>query len=372
MPLHPPPHEADQQGAGIQLPEPESTVPVGTESAGPRNAARVRHLLSWFAGLLGILTLILVVLHIGSLERSVELARSARGPWLCVAVVVQTATYVSAALVWRQALRRAGHPLPLHTLVPLGVAKVFTDQALPSAGIGGTMLAVGGLIRRRVAPQVAMAAMLASLISRDIAYLIVVLTSLSILWLRNRANLPLLIGVAVFVAVMVASPAAVLALKRWGDHAPPVVWLGKLLGMSGLFRTLSESSTDLLRSPILLAQTVGLQLAIFLLDALTLWLIFNAIGDAQPIWVVFVSFSIASMVATIGPIPVGLGTFEATSVAMLSILGVSVEAAFTGTLLLRAMTFWLPMLPGVWLARREIGTQTRNEPRSESKSTRGG
>jgi uncharacterized membrane protein YbhN (UPF0104 family) len=339
--------------------DPELTVPVETElpglaAAGSYSAARVGRLLSWSAGVLGLLTLILVVLHAGSLERSVELARSAHGAWLFVAVMVQTATYVSAAMVWRQALRRAGHPLPLHTLVPLGIAKVFTDQALPSGGIGGTMLAVVGLIRRRVAPEAAMAAMLASLVSRDIAYLIVVLTSLGILWLRNRANLPLLIGVAVFVVVTVASPAVVLALKRWGDRAPPVVWLGKLLGMSGMFRALSESSTDLLRSPTLLAQTVVLQLAIFLLDALTLWLIFHAIGDAQAVWVVFVSFSIASMVATIGPIPVGLGTFEATSVAMLSRLGVSVEAALAGTLLLRGLTFWLPMLPGVWLARREI------------------
>ncbi|MDN7151711.1 lysylphosphatidylglycerol synthase domain-containing protein [Paraburkholderia sp. WS6] len=52
--------------------------------------------------------------------------------------------------------------------------------------------------------------------------------------------------------------------------------------------------------------------------------------------------------------PVGLGTFEAASVAMLSLLGVSVEAARAGTLLLRGLTFWLPMLPGIWLARREI------------------
>jgi len=73
-----------------------------------------------------------------------------------------------------------------------------------------------------------------------------------------------------------------------------------------------------------------------------------------PLWAVFVSFAIASMVTTIGPIPVGLGTFEAASVGMLSLLGVSVEAALAGTLLLRGLTFWLPMLPGIWLARREI------------------
>jgi hypothetical protein len=39
---------------------------------------------------------------------------------------------------------------------------------------------------------------------------------------------------------------------------------------------------------------------------------------------------------------------------MLSLLGVSVEAAPAGTLLLRGLSYWLPMLPGIWLARREI------------------
>lgn len=60
-------------------------------------------------------------------------------------------------------------------------------------------------------------------------------------------------------------------------------------------------------------------------------------------------------VATIGLVPLGLGTFEATAVGLLHALGVGVETAFAATLMLRGLTFWLPMLPGVWLARREVG-----------------
>ena len=317
-------------------------------------ASRLRALLSWVVGLLGFIALILAVLHFGSLDRLVELVRSARPAWLLLALLVQATTYVSAALVWRQALRRAGHKRSLRTLVPLGIAKLFTDQVLPSGGISGTLLVVSGLIRRRVPPEVAMAAMLAGLLSYDFAYLIVVLTSAGILWLHSRANLALFVGVGIFVLVTVAIPAAVLSLKRWSDREP-ITWLRKLPGMSALFQALVEAPTDLLRSPGLLVETAGLQLGIFLLDALTLWLAFCAIGEVPAIWVVFVSFAIASMIATIGPIPVGLGTFEAGSVGMLSFLGVSLEAALAGTLLLRGLTFWLPMLPGIWLARREIG-----------------
>ncbi len=121
----------------------------------------VRRLLPWIVGLLGVLALILAVSQFGSLERIVELTRSAHPAWLFLAGLVQAASYVCAALVWRQALRYAGHPRTLWTLVPLGIAKLFTDQVLPSGGVSGTMLVVTGLIRRRVPAEIAMAAMLA-------------------------------------------------------------------------------------------------------------------------------------------------------------------------------------------------------------------
>jgi hypothetical protein len=44
-------------------------------------------------------------------------------------------------------------------LTPLGIAKVFTDQVLPSGGISGTMLEVRGLTGRRVPTGIAMADM---------------------------------------------------------------------------------------------------------------------------------------------------------------------------------------------------------------------
>src|ERR1700675_1527698 len=100
--------------------------------------------------------------------------------------------------------------------------------------------------------------------------------------------------------------------------------------MTTLLRALAEAPTDLLRSPRLLLQTAGFQVAIFMLDDLTLWLAFRAIGVVPEAWVVFVAFAVASMAATIGPMPLGLGTFEASSVGMLNYLDVSIEAALAG------------------------------------------
>ena len=313
----------------------------------------VRRLLPWIVGLLGVLALILAVSQFGSLERIVELARSARPAWLFLAVLVQAATYVCAAFVWRQALRYAGHPRTLWTLVPLGIAKLFTDQVLPSGGISGTMLVVSGLIRRRVPPEIAMAAMLAGLVSYE-----------SPIW-RLCSPAPEFCGctIAPISRSLSGSPFS-RSLRFDPRRCPRLETVGRSaadrLGgpvarhdrfVSGACRGAHRSPPQ----PRLARSDNGPPTWDMPLDALTLWFVFNAIGDVPAIWVVFVSFVIASMAATIGPMSVGLGTFEAGAVGMLRFLGVSIEVALAGTLLLRGLTFWLPMLPGVWLARREIG-----------------
>jgi hypothetical protein len=41
---------------------------------------------------------------------------------------------------------------------------------------------------------------------------------------------------------------------------------------------------------------------------------------------------------------------------MLGLLGAPIEMALAATILLRGLTFWAPMIPGLWLARRELRT----------------
>ncbi|WP_233839074.1 lysylphosphatidylglycerol synthase transmembrane domain-containing protein [Paraburkholderia sp. ZP32-5] len=321
----------------------------------PRRTTRA----AWSVGLLCLLMLVLVVIRATSFERSLALARAARPGWLLIAIAAQSATYVSAALVWRQTLRDSGYTLPMRVLVRLGIVKLFTDQALPSAGLGGSLMAIRGLLRRGVPRPIALTALLASLLSRDIAFLMVVFASAALLWLHHAAGRVLLLGVAMFLLVLLLVPLSLLALRRWnGDRRVAV--LGRWLHLSRLIESFNEVPLDLLLNRHLLASTVMLQLAIFVLDAGTLWLTLGALGAPTQGWIAFASFAVASMVATVGPVPVGLGTFEAASVGMLKLLGVPIEAALGATLLLRGFTFWLPMLPGVWLARVELRGSSRN------------
>ena len=64
---------------------------------------------------------------------------------------------------------------------------------------------------------------------------------------------------------------------------------------------------------------MGLQGAIFLLDAGTLWSMLCALGLSVPPALVFASFVLSTLARTLAPVPGGLGIFEAASVATLKL-----------------------------------------------------
>jgi uncharacterized protein (TIRG00374 family) len=310
----------------------------------------------WISGLLTLAAITLIAVHFSTLEEFARLVVALQPAWLFLALAAQAATYIGASVAWARTLSRAGHPRPLRLLVPLGIAKLFTDQVVPSGGVSGAILVTRALARLGVPAHAVMAVFLVGLVSYFAAYLMATLVSLVILWLHHRANAALLAVVGVFIIVVVAIPWGVLWLKASGPRLL-TSWVRRLPGAARLAHAIAEAPTDLVRDPHLLVQTVLLEFGIFVLDALTLWLVLHGLGQDPSFWVAFVSFVMASVAATLGPIPLGLGTFEAANIGMLHLLGITIEAALAGTLILRGLTFWLPMLPGLYLARREIGSE---------------
>jgi uncharacterized membrane protein YbhN (UPF0104 family) len=305
------------------------------------------------SGALLLAALVFVVAHFAEEQALARLIADAHPIWLATAAMFQGLTYVCAAAVWQRALVREHVSRRTWGLVPLGLAKLFTDQALPSAGVSGSLLVVGALARRGVPRGAAVAAVLAGLVAFYVAYFLATLASLAILWRHHELRHLLLVPVAFLCLVAAGVPLAIVGLR--GRAFPAVSrWLERLPGAGGLADTLKEAKLKGILAPRLLLETSALQLAIFALDALTLAVTLRAVGSPAALAVAFASFVIASVVATLAWIPGGLGTFEGTCVGMLHLLGVSVEAALAATLLLRGFTFWLPMLPGFALARREL------------------
>lgn len=307
----------------------------------------------WFLSLIFIAGLVLFVTHFSELEHFAQLLRQAKPLWLIVGFFLQLITYFSAAAVWHQTLTYAGVRYSMLSLVSLGVAKLFSDQALPTGGMSGTVFLVASLNRRGISKPLCMAILLVSLVAYYMAYLLAALASIALLWFYHDLHVWIVAVTAVFCVVAVAIPSGALWLRRRGKQPLPGI-LMRIPGLTGLLNAVGDAPGYLLQSSGLFIKTTLLQVTIILLDAYTLNLMLYAIGQDASILAVFPCFIVASMVATLGPVPLGLGTFEATCVAMLSVLGTKLEAALTATLLLRGFTLWLPMVPGLWLTKREL------------------
>lgn len=308
---------------------------------------------TWVMGALLLVALIFVVAHLGEEARFADLLRHARPRWLLVGVVLQIGTYVCAAGVWARALAAHGQHRSLRSLVSLGLAKLFMDQAMPSAGLSGSLLVLRGMAQRNVRYEIGVAVFLVGLVSFYLAFGAALALTVAILWLQGDLSRVFLWLTSGFLVVALLVPLSVLWLRSHGARRLPG-WLLRLGPVAAMLRVLGATSVAELRRPGLLVETTVLQLCVFVLDAATLGVALLAVGGTASAGALFASFVTASVVATLTLLPGGIGTFDTTCVGMLHATGVPIEAALAATLLFRGLSLFLPLLPGLWLARREI------------------
>jgi Mg2+-importing ATPase len=305
---------------------------------------------------------IVAALHFSEEREFIDLAERAQPGWLLAALILQAATYAAQGEVWRSVPAACGHTLPRPIAFELSLAKLFADQALPSAGFSSGVLVARALSRRDLPARVVGATVIVNLASYYLAYLPALFVALAFETWHGQSNALITVTAASFAVFAAAFSAAVLSLagRRNGrlDHA-----LRRLPIAKRSLDFLARTDGRLVRSGALLSRTVALQVVIILLDATTMWVLIEALGAHASAMGVFASFMISSLFRTVGVMPGGLGTFEATSVLTLRMVGVDLAVALSATLLFRGLSFWLPMLPGYWFSlrlSRKPGSTPRN------------
>ncbi|WSH65137.1 lysylphosphatidylglycerol synthase transmembrane domain-containing protein [Rhizobium ruizarguesonis] len=315
-------------------------------------------ILGWVSGILILAGLVGFILHFGDLAVFISTLRAADPLWLGAALLSQVVTYAFAAAIWATVLGKTGFQRRALDLLGLAVVELFANQAIPTGGLSGSIMVVHGLIRRAVPSAIAVTALLIAALSYYTAYLLVANVAFILLWHNGDLSDAWFSLSIAFAVVIIVIAALLLIVIHSGLRLVPKSMLA-WRPAARLAEMLRNVRADIVGDVGILSQTVALQSAIFLFDAATLWLTLRAIGiDIAPANA-FVSFVLASVVATLSPLPLGLGTFEGTCVGVLHLLGVQTEAGLAATLIFRGFTLWLPMLPGLWLIRREtkaVGT----------------
>lgn len=308
---------------------------------------------TWLLALFLVAAVIFAAIHWGDVKKFADLLAHARPAWLLAAVAAQLLTYGELAVQWLLVIR-AGHCSVRFTkLLPLTITKHFADQLVPTAGMSGNVVVVDRLTAIGASRPIAIASVILTILAYYGSYAISALVALLLLWLHSQTNWIIFAAVGVFLAVAAAVPSLVLWLQKKGKYALPK-WLRKIGSIRGLFEMIGEAPNDLVRDGRLIAELTLLNTAGVALDAVTLQFCLFALGLDTPFYVAFSALVMASVVKILGPVPMGLGSFEAASIATLGVQGVPFEAAVSATLLFRGFELWLPLVPGMITTRRHL------------------
>ncbi|HEX3424365.1 MAG TPA: lysylphosphatidylglycerol synthase transmembrane domain-containing protein [Sphingomicrobium sp.] len=325
------------------------------DSKGSSFAANWR---SWLLAVLLVAGVVIAGLHWGDVKKFADLVAHTRPLWLLAAVAAQLLTYVALAVEWGIVLRAGKSRAPFGKLLGLTVAKHFADQMVPTAGMSGNVVVVDRLQAIGASRAVALATLIMTIIAYYASYGVVSLIALVLLWIHGHSSWVVIGLISASLFLSAAVPALVLWLQRKGAKAIPK-WLRQIRTVRELFEMVKEAPTGLVHSIRLTSLLTMLNGSVFVLDGLTMQLCLFALGFHLPFSETFSAFIIASIVVTLGPIPMGLGSFEAVSIGMLRTMGVPFEAALSATLLFRGYTLWVPLIPGMFAARRELKRKKR-------------
>jgi glycosyltransferase 2 family protein len=313
---------------------------------------------SWLLAVLLIAAVVVAVIHWGDVKKFAELVAHARPLWLLAAVGAQVLTYVALALEWKLVLREGKGRSAFNKLLGLTVAKHFADQMVPTAGMSGNVVVVDRLQAIGASRGVAVAALILTIIAYYGAYGVAALVALVLIWLRGNTSWVIIGLISASLGLSTAVPALALWLQKKGAQAIPA-WLRRIRPVCELFEMIKDAPTTLVRDLSLVAQLTALNGAVFALDGWTMQLSLFSLGIDAPFDAAFVAFIMASIVVTLGPIPMGLGSFEAVSIGMLRAMDVPFEAALSATLLFRGFTLWIPLIPGMFAARKQLRRKRR-------------
>ena len=238
-------------------------------------------------------------------------------------------------------------------LVRLSIEQLSINQIVPTGGVSGSFLVFQAMRRLGLPRWLATEALIAEMLSAYIAYAVVATLAFTLLLLMGRVTVVLCYLLAAFVLSVLAIVVAIVWLLLRKNRPLPK-WLGQFKSVFQLYDAARHASADRILGRRLLAVTTAINVVIFLLDGTTLWAMMHVAGAPIGIPSAFVAIVIGFVAGTVSFLPGGIGSFEAGCVATLAILGSPFEAALAGTLLFRGLTLWIPLLPGLMLARQDV------------------
>ncbi len=316
--------------------------------------------------------------------------------WIAVGVVFELASFAGYVVLFRAVfvLSRSGSlarqaagasspggtrnedPIGWRESYQITMAGLAATRLFATAGAGGIALTAWALRRSGMEPRLVACRMVAFIVLLYSVYTSSVVIDgigLGTGLFPGGGSFALTILPAIAAGVLMAAVGAMALLpgdfeRRLGHWASRsgrfAFWIARAATVPALAASGVRTAIELLRErdPGLLGAV-----AWWGFDIGVLWAMFHAFGTPPPFTVIWMAYFIG-MLGNLLPLPGGLGGVEGGMIGALAAFGVSLDLAVLAVLSYRAISFWLPTIPGTvaYFELRRTVARWRDRQRSRA------
>jgi uncharacterized protein (TIRG00374 family) len=342
-------------------------MPILSKQAQAGRALPWRSIITWVFILLFVW---LVWNRFGDIDALLTTLRSGKPVWIGAAVAGQLLYFVLFAGIYWSAFRVVDVQMEMPKLIPLTYASIFVNTTVTSGGAAGTVLFVDEARRRGESTARATVGTIL-VIATDFSAFSVLLTIGMISLIRHHEITKLETVTALAMYLMIFGTMALLTTGLWAPN-----WLRRaFITVHGLERRVSkllrrprsllsddwpERNADefttaaqaIVQHPVQVLRTIGIAMVAHLVDLFTLFALFLAFSQPTTLSILIILYAMSIVFRVASPTPNGIGIVETVLPAIYVSVGVPLEVGTVINLAFRGVSFWIPLVVGVFSLHR--------------------
>lgn len=295
--------------------------------------------------------------------------------WIAIGVCLETLSFAGYVVLFRTVFVRGQSRLGMRESYLITMSGLVATRLFAAAGAGGVVLTAWALRRSGMNARLVACRMVAFMVLLYLIYACSVIVdgvALGSGLFAGGAPFAITIVPAIIAAILMCAVATMALLhggvsariERWASGSGrSSLWISRALAVPALLSSGVRTAIELARSrdPGLLGA-----LAWWGFDICVLWACFHAFGASPNFTIIWMAYFVG-MLGNLLPFPGGLGGVEGGMIGALAAFGVGLNIAVPAVLAYRAISFWLPTMPGVvaYIQLRRTVARWREDPSPE-------
>jgi uncharacterized membrane protein YbhN (UPF0104 family) len=343
-----------------------------SEEAMPRGHVSRRQLASFVLFMLSALAFLYFVLpKLAGIGTTLHRIERGDAYWIALGVVFEILSFAGYVVLFRAVFVDHAGRIGWRESYVITMAGLVATRLFAAAGAGGIAITAWALRRSGMEPRLVACRMVAFLVLLYVIYagsLLIDGVGLGTGLFPGGRSFAITFVPAIFAAVLflVVGAMALLPgdierrLGRWASGSERESrWVARAGAVPALAASGVRTAIDLIRTRD--ARLLGAP-AWWGFDMCVLWAMFHAFGSPPPFTVIWMAYFVGTL-GNLLPLPGGLGGVEGAMIGAFAAFGVEFNLAVLAVLSYRAISFWLPTLPGAvaYLQLRRIVAHWREE-----------